>query len=103
MKGVPFPPEIKSLIIQRVKQGDNINDLSVEFHVYPNTIRKWLAQEGISGSNSDNSGKTRNQRSLALLLAKSEREKQALLEIIGELTVINKELSKKKSSGKTNF
>jgi transposase-like protein len=92
MKGKPTPTEIKNLIIQRVKQGDKIDDLAIEFKLYPNTIRKWLAKEGVSGI----SATGRNQRSTALLLAKAQREKQQLMEIIGKLTV-QLEQSKKKS------
>ena len=96
MKGVPVATEIKQVIIKRAKQGDKIDDLALEFSLYPNTIRKWLAQEGISGTITNANGMTRNQRSNALLLAKSEREKQDLIAIIGELTVQIKVLSKKK-------
>lgn len=91
MKGVPFPQEIKDLIINRVRQGESVTVLATEFKVYPNTIRKWLAQAGgVSGV----SASGRNLRSNDLLLAKLQREKQELIAIIGELTVINRELSK---------
>lgn len=100
-KGVAVIPEIKALIIDRVKKGEWIDDLAREFKLYPNTIRKWLAVEGgVSGVKQvvDDTGQTttRNQRSTILLLAKAEREKQDLINIIGELTVQIRELSKKK-------
>jgi transposase-like protein len=95
-RGIMVAPEIKEIIIGRVKSGDHIDDLAKEFNLYPNTIRKWLAQDGVSGTHISSSGKTRNNQSLALLLAKSEREKQDLYKIIGELTVQYKELVKKK-------
>jgi transposase-like protein len=93
MKGQPFPQEIKELIIKRTREGDKIEDLAKEFKCYPNTIRKWLAQSGgVSGVSSSG----RNLRSNDLLMAKVQREKADLMTIIGELTVLNRELSKKK-------
>ena len=49
MKGIPVPTKILEIIINRAKAGENIDDLGKEFKVYPNIIRKWLAQEGVSG------------------------------------------------------
>jgi hypothetical protein len=92
MKGVTVLPELKELIIKRAKNGDNITDLGREFKLYPNTIRKWLAAEGVSAVSSTG----RNQRSVGLMLAKSEREKQELINIIGKLTVELTQLSSKK-------
>ncbi len=93
MRGIPFSIEIKELIINQVKEGKRIDDIAHEFKVYPNTIRKWLSQAGgISGV----SASGRNLRSNDLLISKLQREKQDLIAIIGELTVINRELSKKK-------
>jgi transposase-like protein len=89
------------LIINRVKTGENLDIVAREFSIYPNTIRKWLAQEGVSslgGSDGGTcgTGSARNGRSTALLLAKAQREKQDLLTIIGELIVQLKGQSKKK-------
>jgi hypothetical protein len=92
-RGIQTNPDVKELIIKRAKEGERIDDLAREFKLYPNTIRKWLATEGISGVTTTG----RNQRSTALLLAKAEREKQDLLNIIGKLTVeLSKSDSKKK-------
>lgn len=91
-KGLAVIPEIKEIIIKRAKSGDRIDELAKEFSLYPNTIRKWLAGEGVSGISSTG----RNQRSVALMLAKSEREKKELMEIIGKLTVELTRGSKKK-------
>ena len=97
MKGVPFPQEIKQLVIKRIKDGDNIDALAKEFKCTANTIRKWLAVSGgISGTVINSDGSSRNLRSNDLLMAKLQREKQELIAIIGELTVFNRELSKKK-------
>jgi transposase-like protein len=96
MKGHPVLPEIKEIIIKRASAGDKIDDLAREFNLYANTIRKWMAQEGVSGI----SPTGRNHRSVALMLAKSEREKKELMEIIGKLTVELTKGSKKKSSQK---
>ena len=92
-RGIQTNTEIKLLILRRAKEGDRIDDLAREFGLYPNTIRKWLATEGVSGVTSTG----RNQRSTALLLAKAEREKQDLINIIGKLTVqLSRSDSKKK-------
>jgi hypothetical protein len=92
-RGIQTNPEIKLLIVKRAKEGDRIDDLAREFSLYPNTIRKWLAIEGVSGVSTTG----RNQRSTALLLAKAEREKQDLINIIGKLTIeLSKTGSKKK-------
>lgn len=90
-RGIQTNPDIKSLIVKRAKEGEHVNDLAREFKLYPNTIRKWLAIEGVSSTTSKVDGTARNGRSTALLLAKAEREKQDLINIIGKLTV---ELSK---------
>jgi transposase-like protein len=102
-RGIATAPEIKELIFKRVREGDKIDDLAREFDLYPNTIRKWLAQEGVSGNFVSKNGSVRNYRSTALLLAKAERDKQDLLKIIGELVVINKELSKKKDKSNNTY
>lgn len=91
MKGVTVPQNIRDIICKRAKEGENLDDLAREFKIYPNTIRKWLAQEGVSGISTTG----RKQRSVALLLAKAEREKQDYLAIIGELTVLLKQSKKK--------
>ncbi len=104
MKGTPVPEPVKELIITRIKNGEKVDELAKEFSLYPNTIRKWLRgfhsssnfnQDGSSGgSNNNHSTRTKSD---ALLISKLQREKQELLEIIGELTVLTKQ-SKKKSS-----
>lgn len=97
MKGIPFPQEIKQLVIKRIREGDKIDDLAKEFKCTANTIRKWLAVSGgTSGISINSDGSSRNLRSNDLLMAKLQREKADLLAIIGELTVYNRELSKKK-------
>ena len=95
-RGIMVAPEIKEIILGRAKSGEHVDDLAREFSLYHNTIRKWLAQEGVSGTHVSPNGKTRNNQSVALLLAKSEREKQDLYKIIGEMMVQYKELVKKK-------
>jgi len=95
MRGKKVPEPVKKLIIERVKNGERVDDLAIEFDLYPNTIRKWLSelQISISVSSARNRG-----RSEVLEISKLKREKQQLLEIIGELTVLTRQ-SKKKSKG----
>jgi len=94
-KGQATPIQIKELIIQRVKDGEKVDNLANEFNLYPNTIRKWLGQAGLSSNSGSNNN--RRQTSESLEISRLKRQNQDLLSIIGELTVINKELSKKKS------
>ena len=47
MRGVKVPEPVKQLIIERVKNGEKVDDLATEFSIYPNTIRKWLMKAGI--------------------------------------------------------
>lgn len=92
MKGTPTPQPVKDLIIERIKKGEKLDHLAKEFDIYPNTIRRWLKLLGIPTSN-----KSSTKSSEILMISKLQREKQELLEIIGELTVLTKQ-SKKKSS-----
>jgi hypothetical protein len=97
MRGVKVVEPVKELIIKRAKEGDNIDTLAQEFKLYPNTIRKWLAVSGgVSGIVTNSDGTSRNLRSNDLLMAKLKRENAELMAIIGELTVSNRGLSKKK-------
>lgn len=96
MRGKKVPDPVKQLIIERVKNGERVDDLAIEFDLYPNTIRKWLAELGIPIT----SGK-RKGRSEALEISKLKREKKQLLAIIGELTVLTRQ-SKKKSKGSSD-
>jgi hypothetical protein len=97
MRGVKVVEPVKELIIKRAKDGDNIDNLAQEFKLYPNTIRKWLAVAGgVSGTVTNSDGTSRNLRSNDLLMAKLKRENVELMAIIGELTVSNRGLSKKK-------
>lgn len=96
MRGIKVPDPIKQLIIERVKNGEKVDDLAIEFDLYPNTIRKWLADLNISATKAD----TRNTSEL-LQISKLKREKEQLLAIIGELTVLTRQ-SKKKSKGSSD-
>jgi transposase-like protein len=95
MRGIKVPEPVKTLIIERVKNGERVDDIAIEFNLYPNTIRKWLSDLQIGVSVSSTGDKSRSE---ALEISKLKREKQQLLEIIGELTVLTRQ-SKKKSKG----
>ena len=90
MKGQPVPQKIKELILERIRNGESVAVLAEEFKLYPNTLRKWMKVSGVQSSGI-------RRTSELLEISKLKREKQQLLEIIGELTVLNKQ-SKKKSS-----
>ena len=91
MKGQPVPQSIRDMIISQVRQGQTVDNVAKENQLSPNTIRRWLGQSGGGGTTN-----TRNPRSESLTVSRLIREKQDLMTIIGELTVQNKELSKKK-------
>jgi len=42
---LPFKPEIKASIIQRMKDGEDVSSLAREFRILPSTIRNWLKAE----------------------------------------------------------
>jgi transposase-like protein len=90
MRGKKVSLPVKQLIIERVKNGEYVDDLAVEFDLYPNTIRKWLAALGVESSKHPKKSKSE-----ALQISKLQREKQQLLEIIGELTVLTRQPKKK--------
>jgi transposase-like protein len=98
MRGQPVPQPVKDLIINRVKNGEKVDDIASEFKIYPNTIRKWLKDEKLVSDGVGSAGATgitgRSPTSSALLISKLQREKQELLEIIGELTVLTKRSKK---------
>lgn len=82
-RGYPtLTSEQKQEIINRVKEkGERVAELSKEYGVKPNTIYNLLRGQ-VSGPNT------------LLELAKLKREKQALLQIIGQL-VADQRLGKK--------
>ena len=94
MKGQPVRQDVRDMIISQVRQGQTVDNVAKENQLSPNTIRRWLGQLGGGGTSSTTS--TRNPRSESLTVSRLIREKQDLMAIIGELTVQNKELSKKK-------
>ena len=99
MKGIRVPQPVKELIISRVRNGERVDDIAREFDLYPNTIRKWLKDIGVNsnsnnGSNCTQDGMNISKSSNSLLISKLQREKQELLAIIGELTVLTKRSKK---------
>ena len=74
----------KEEIILRIKEkGEKVTDLSKEFGVVPQTIYHFLKKQV-------------NQPNVALELAKMTRERDALLQIVGELVFESKKNLKKK-------
>jgi transposase-like protein len=97
-KGTPVPQPVKDSIMDRVKKGESVDDLASEFDLYPNTIRRWLRQSSNeSGDGWDQSKKKQSKSppSLGLQISKLQKEKQQLLEIIGELTLLTQQSKKK--------
>lgn len=101
-KGTPVPQPVKDSITDRVKKGESVDDLASEFDLYPNTIRRWLRQNSAGsnelGDDSQNVNSRSNSKSppsLGLQVSKLQKEKQQLLEIIGELTVLTQQSKKK--------
>ena len=67
-------PDIKKQIIDRVRAGEPVPKLSEEHGVSKYTIYRWLSTDASAPASS-------------LEIGKLKRENQALLEIIGRLTV----------------
>jgi transposase-like protein len=67
-------PDVKKQIIERVRAGEPVPKLSEEHGVSKATIYHWLSADATAPTS-------------ALELGKLKRENQALLEIIGRLTV----------------
>ena len=97
-KGYPsLTQQQKEEIVKRIKEkGERVTDLAKEYGVLPKTIYNFLARS-VEGSNT------------MLELAKLQRKYDALLQIIGQLTVdqtLTKKTSKSKNgqqnSSKTN-
>ncbi len=78
-------PDVKKQILERVRAGEPVPKLSEEHGISRTTIYHWLSADASAPTS-------------ALEMGKLKRENQALLEIIGRLTV---ELSaeKKKTVG----
>lgn len=79
-------PEVRQQILDRVKLAEKpIPELAAEHGISPNVIYGWLSRQASSPPST-------------LEMAKLKRENQALLELIGKITL---ELSvvKKKSNG----
>jgi transposase-like protein len=67
-------PDIKKQIIERIRQGEPVPKLAEEHGVSKATIYTWLSKDATAPISS-------------LEIGKLKRENQALLEIIGRLTV----------------
>ncbi len=83
--GTAVHPDVKKQIIERIRNGASTQEIAKEHGISKNTIYGWLAKSASAPPS-------------VLELGKLKRENQALLEIIGKLTV---ELSaeKKKAAG----
>lgn len=84
-KGYPsLTSKQKEEIIQRIKEkGEKVTDLCKEYGVWSKTIYTLLKKQV-------------NQPNIVLELAKIRRERDALLQIVGELVFENKKNIKKK-------
>ena len=68
-------PEVRQQILEPVKQGDKpIGEIAQEHGISPNVIYGWLSRKAAAPPST-------------LELAKLKRENQALLELIGKLTL----------------
>lgn len=73
-QGVHVHPDVKKQILERVRSGEPVPKLAEEHGVTRNAIYRWLSQDATAPVS-------------ALEIGKLKRENQALLEIIGRLTV----------------
>lgn len=83
----PIPQEVKKQILERVKRGEgSITQIAGEHGIHTSTIYNWLGK-GVKAPPS------------IAELARLKRENQALLELIGKITV-ELELAKKKDTAR---
>lgn len=81
-----LPKEVKEQIIERVRtEGKPVSEIAKEHGIRPTTVYAWLQR------------KADNPRAFKELI-KLKKEKQALLEIIGKLTVQLSHNEKKEAS-----
>ena len=81
-KGYKISQEVKDQIIKRVKEdGITVIQAAQEHGVHESTIYGWLGKGAESGSGAE--------------LLKLRREKKALLELVGEMTLKLSESQKK--------
>ena len=81
-KGYKIAQEVKDQIIKRVKEeGISVADAAKEHGIHEATIYNWLGKGAESGSGAE--------------LLKLRREKKALLELVGEMTLRLSESQKK--------
>jgi hypothetical protein len=121
-KGQPVSQTLKQEIINQVKQGVPVTQLSEQNGIIPNTIYNWLNGKGLGStgrsvskgvSSSVSKGVTDNSDSElialrtktndALTIAKLIREKQELTEIIGKFAIQIEKLNSVDSKKKLNF
>jgi transposase-like protein len=89
-----IPPEVKATILRQVKlEWRKITDAAWEFGVTAETIRAWLKKEV------DESGITSS--AYLAKIARLEKEKEDLVQIIGSLSVVVERFKKKDEQDKT--
>lgn len=80
-----IPQEIKDQVLERVKSGIPVSQLSQEHAISIKTIYTWIAKTGVQAPGT-------------LQVARLKREKDDLLRIIGELTLKLKRGEKNKDN-----
>jgi transposase len=79
-----YSQELKSEILDKIRGGQSLSELSKEYGIAPSTMSGWLGRSA-SGKRGDE-----------LEIGRLKRENEALLKIIGRMTY-EEEFKKKKS------
>jgi transposase len=74
MKGKAIPREIREEILEKVRQGEKVSELTQDYGLGQKTIYTWLAKEGAPGLS-------------RLEIARLKRENEALKLLVGELAL----------------
>lgn len=101
-RGIIIAPEVKGLIIEKIKQGIPISQLSLEYNISTKAIYNWLGSNNKS-SVGGNGTMVISKKSDALIIARLIKEKQELTQIIGKFCIQLEQLQKGESKKKLNF
>jgi hypothetical protein len=101
-RGIITAPDVKELIIEKVKQGIPIPQLEREYSISDKTIYSWLRNPD-SGSGGVSKVVSNSSKSDALIIARLIKEKQELTQIIGKFCVQLEQLQNGEFKKKLNF
>ena len=70
-----YPPEFRRRVLEKVRSGSNLSEVSREFQVARQTIVNWLKQEDLDAGRRDDGLTTEERKELSLLRRENKRLK----------------------------